>query len=103
MSSIFIHDDPELFPEPRSFRPHRWLNKDRTRLEKYLTSFGKGTRSCLGMNLARVEIFLVLACMFRVFDLELFETDLSDVEMVHDFVIPVPRLDSKGVRVLIKG
>ena len=45
----------------------------------------------------------MIACLFRpngpVF--ELFETDYTDVEPIHDFVVGLPKLDSKGVRVLV--
>lgn len=34
--------------------------------------------------------------------MELFETDETDVMPVHDFLIPFPKLDSKGVRIVIK-
>lgn len=39
--------------------------------------------------------------MFRRFKFELFEADVTDVEMAHDFFIPVTRLDSKGVRAFV--
>ena len=29
--------------------------------------------------------------------------DLSDVRMVHDCAVPIPRQDLKGIRVLITG
>jgi hypothetical protein len=47
---------------------------------------------------------LVLAVLFRPGgpQLELFETDESDVKQVHDFVIPLPKLSTKGVRVLVR-
>lgn len=35
------------------------------------------------------------------FQFELYETDDTDVEVVHDFVIADFRLDSKGIRVLV--
>ncbi len=38
----------------------------------------------------------------RNFELELFETTYQDVEIVHDFFVAMPRLDSKGVRVKVK-
>lgn len=44
---------------------------------------------------------MVLAAIFRRFTFELYATDVSDVKMVHDFFIPSPKLDSKGVRVRI--
>jgi hypothetical protein len=39
--------------------------------------------------------------MFRRFKFELFEADVADVEMAHDFFIPVTSLTSKGVRVFV--
>lgn len=41
--------------------------------------------------------------MFRLFEFELYETDKSDVEFAHDFFLPFPKLDSKGVRVLVRA
>jgi len=35
--------------------------------------------------------------------MELFETGLEDVITEHDFFVPVPRSDSKGVRIRIIG
>lgn len=103
MTSIFMHDNPELFPKPEVFDPDRWLKADsERRLGKYLVNFSKGTRSCLGMNLAKAEIVLTLAAVFHRFDMELYETDSSDVEIVHDYFNPSPKEDSLGVRVLIK-
>jgi cytochrome P450 len=103
MTSIFMHDNPQYFPNPEVFDPDRWLKADsERRLGKYLVNFSKGTRSCLGMNLAKAEIFLTMAAVFYQFDMELFETDRSDVEIVHDCFNPLPKDDSKGVRVIIK-
>lgn len=52
MDSVSMHNDETVFPEHDSFIPERWLEKreDGKRLEKYFTSFGKGTRQCLGMK-----------------------------------------------------
>jgi cytochrome P450 len=103
MTSIFMHDNPQYFPNPEVFDPDRWLKADaERRLGKYLVNFSKGTRSCLGMNLAKAEIFLTLATIFHRFDMDLYETDESDVEIVHDFFNPSPRADSKGVRVIVR-
>jgi cytochrome P450 len=103
MTSIFMHDNPQNFPNPEVFNPDRWLKADdERRLSKYLVNFSKGTRSCLGINLAKAEIFLTLATVFHRFNMELYETDWSDIEIVHDYFNPTPREDSKGVRVLVR-
>ena len=69
---------------------------------KYMTSFGKGARRCIGVNLAHMEICLAIAALAR-YDLELFETDVSDVEFRHEYMTFQPKLDSKGVRAMVNG
>lgn len=50
-----------------------------------------------------MELFLAAGTLFRKFDLELYRTDVTDVLLAHDFFIPSPKLDSKGIRVKVKG
>jgi cytochrome P450 len=53
MSSYIIHTDPNLFPNASQFLPDRWLDEHGERergLEKYLMSFSKGHRHCVGMQ-----------------------------------------------------
>ena len=101
MTSVIQHADPTRFPEPERYNPDRWLNAPE-RLEKYIVSFSKGTRQCLGINLANAELYLTLATVFRRFDMELYETTARDAEIAHDFFIPHGHADSKGVRVVFK-
>jgi cytochrome P450 len=102
MTSVYAHQDPELFADPFDFVPERWMEPESSVLEKLLANFGSGSRSCLGMNLAYVEMFLALATVIHRFDIELYETMKEDVEMKHDFFSPLPKLNSKGVRVIAK-
>jgi len=107
MSSVHVHRNPDLFPDPLSFTPERWLDsegKRRKDLDKYILSFSKGTRQCLGINLAYAEIFICLAALvLRLGDrMELFETTADDVELHHDVFAVRPKPGSKGIRVLVK-
>lgn len=106
MSLRDIHYDPSIYPDPRSFNPDRWLeDSDRTRKlkEHFLVPFGKGSRSCIGNNLALAEMYAILGNMFRKFEaIELFETVKEDLEMAYDLFSPFPKSDAKGLRVLIK-
>ena len=48
-----VHHNEDIFPDSHSFVPDRWLKADGTRrtdLEKYLMSFSKGTRQCIGIK-----------------------------------------------------
>jgi cytochrome P450 len=53
--------------------------------------------------MAYMEATIALATFFRRFRSELYETDISDIELKHDFLVPSPKMDSKGVRVKIIG
>ena len=102
MTSVFVHDNPSLFPDPRTFNPERFI--EQPDLKKYLLTFSKGSRVCLGYNLAYAELYLTLAALFAPGgpNLKLYETDISDVETKHDFLNTSPRLDSKGIRVTVE-
>ncbi|KAF2105872.1 cytochrome P450 family protein [Lophiotrema nucula] len=102
MSSYMQHTDPLVFPCPLEFRPERWLPGNVTPLmNRNFVPFSKGSRNCLGINLAYAEMNHILAALFCGDGLKfaLFETDVSDVTLAHDFVVPLPRVDSKGIRV----
>ncbi|EXJ84137.1 hypothetical protein A1O3_04804 [Capronia epimyces CBS 606.96] len=98
MTNALVLMNPAIFPEPEKFRPERWLDSGRS-LEKYQVAFSKGSRQCLGMNLAYAEMFLTLATLWTRFDFDLYETTLADVHWDHDFFTAFPRDESKGVRV----
>jgi cytochrome P450 len=110
MTSYLVHHDETIFPNPYDYIPQRWL--DNPRLDKYLVSFTKGTRQCVGINLAYAELYSALASIFRRYGgpespgpegrLELFETSIDDVEMAADMFIPFVKKGSKGVRVFVK-
>lgn len=51
-SNYFVHMDPTLFPEPEKFDPERWIRavEKGEYLSRYIVSFTKGSRQCLGMK-----------------------------------------------------
>ena len=63
-----------------------------------------GFRNCLGQNLAKSEISLTLAVLFRpgAPKLQLYKTDHTDTDHIHDFVVPLPRLETKGARATVE-
>ena len=54
-------------------------------------------------SLAWQELYKTFGTLFRRFEFKLYETDITDVEMKHDFFIPRVKLDSKGVRLTVSG
>lgn len=118
VSAMLIHANEAAFGEAvDDFRPERWLQSSNLGIGQYtktgaddaaamdkktlLLTFGKGPRSCLGMHLAHVEIYMVIATIFRRFDVELYKTGVEDIAPKHDSVMPMVRKDSKGVRLLV--
>jgi cytochrome P450 len=101
-TTLAVHTNESIFPEPWKFKPERWMGKEGTELRKYQMAFNKGSRSCVGMNLAHAEMFLAIAAMAR-YDMELYETDISDVKFKHEFHVAFPKLDSKGIRAVVEG
>jgi cytochrome P450 len=62
-----------VFTSPRKFMPSRWLSEDPktlSLLEDCWSPFSKGSRGCMGKNLAMAEIYITIAVMARAFSLE---------------------------------
>ena len=53
------------------------------------------------MNLAMAELYIMIATLVRRLDFELFETGEESVRTEHDFFLPFPDLETRGVRVKV--
>lgn len=101
MTQKLTHDNPDIFTDPRSFRPERWSDPTQRKfLEKHLQPFGRGSRACLGIHLAYAELYLTIAMVVGGFHMTLFDTVKEDIEQVHDFFSPFPE-SVKGLRVTV--
>jgi cytochrome P450 len=66
-SVLALHHDMEVYPNPSSFAPERWLEGDKDLLktmEAQLIPFGYGGRICLGKALATMEIKVLMATLY---------------------------------------
>ncbi|KAK8022282.1 Cytochrome P450 monooxygenase [Apiospora rasikravindrae] len=98
-----VNNDPDLFPRPLEFRPERWVDAperaDGRRLDRYMVSFMRGSRSCIGINLAWAELYLALAHVVARFDLPSYDTTAErDLVIDRDLFVGVPKAESKGIR-----
>lgn len=72
-----FHRDTSIFGiDADSWNPSRWLSvqeKEGRRMEHALLTFGAGKRSCLGKNIAMLELHKLVAAMLLRFRIELAE------------------------------
>ncbi|RPA79979.1 cytochrome P450 [Ascobolus immersus RN42] len=73
MSIYMVHNDPKIFPNPKKFDPERWLQPNSKKLDRYMVGFGAGTRICLGMQLAYLNLYVGLSALFRKYEFDLTE------------------------------
>ncbi|KAL9580219.1 MAG: hypothetical protein Q9212_004630 [Teloschistes hypoglaucus] len=104
MTGLHIHMNPDIFPDPRAFKPERWLplESEGARLSKYLVAFGAGSRACIGRELAKAEVLTTIATVFGRFGatMQLHETErVRDVDTTHDYFNPAPSEKSNGMMV----
>ncbi|KAJ6006232.1 Cytochrome P450 [Penicillium sp. IBT 35674x] len=102
ISTLSAHTAQSVFPDPFAFDPERWLGEAGRERKRFQMAFTKGSRKCLGIELANAELCLVIAALVRSFEMTLHETDARDVSFEHDYQIAMPRIGSKGVRVIVK-
>ena len=62
-SPLLLHNREDLYPEPQTFRPDRFLNKKPSPFE--FIGFGGGARRCLGAAFALFEMKVIVGTMLR--------------------------------------
>jgi cytochrome P450 len=67
-----ILHDPARYPEPDTFKPERFLNADGSLLDDPVlaSAFGYGKRLCPGKHFADATLFIVVASLLSVFNIE---------------------------------
>ncbi|KAJ3941027.1 uncharacterized protein N0V96_008903 [Colletotrichum fioriniae] len=107
MDNYAVSHDEAIFPDNMTFCPERWLGDpkapDGKKLSRYMVAFGRGTRSCVGMQLAWAELYTGIATLFRRFKMELYETERDAMDLHMDRFVPRPKPHTLGVRALVKG
>lgn len=74
----------EIYDEPNRFKPWRWIENDYPK--KAHGTFGGSTHICLGMNLARIHMPIVLANLLRNFSIDL--DALPDISVNFNYGVP---------------
>lgn len=68
-SALMLHENEKLYPEPRKFRPERFLERKFSPYE--FIAFGGGPRRCIGAAFAMYEMKIALVTLLRRYDLRL--------------------------------
>ena len=70
-----FHRSPHIFgADAERWNPSRWLSekeKETKHMDNSMLSFGAGKRSCLGKNIAMLELHKVVSALFLKFKIEL--------------------------------
>jgi len=72
MSQYVMHHDERYYPEPQSFKPERWTEKERSGRPQFsYFPFGGGPRRCIGESFAWMEGILLLATLAQQWQMRL--------------------------------
>ena len=84
--------DPVQFPEPKKFKPERFLSKDgKVQNHEYLVPFGIGNRICMGMSLAKNELFIFFARIIQRINIEVTDGKHPNPEEYFSGITRIPK------------
>ncbi|KAH7135134.1 cytochrome P450 [Dendryphion nanum] len=99
-SCIYMQNiDAKTFPDPFRFDPERWLANPETvtAREKQMLSFSRGSRSCIGINLAYATLHLTTAHLFRRFEITTTGYTTAEDMIWNDRFLPAPQGRIRGL------
>nr|XP_033776368.1 cytochrome P450 1A5 [Geotrypetes seraphini]XP_033776369.1 cytochrome P450 1A5 [Geotrypetes seraphini] len=94
-----VNHDEKLWRDPYTFDPERFLNADRTGLDKNevdkVTVFGLGKRKCIGETIARLELFLFLAILLQQLEFSMKDDQKLDLSTEYGLTLKHKRYELK--------
>jgi cytochrome P450 len=86
LSPNILHHDPQLWREPDTFDPDRWLHADEACPASQYVPFGWSPRGCIGAGLGTAQLILLCHLMSTRYRVQ-----LTDPEAVRMALISVPQ------------
>lgn len=85
--------DPNAFSQPDEFRPERWLEPElvSAEMKELFMPFSKGSRACLGKNLAMMELKVIAAAVIRSFSVDVASGTTDDTMTMTDHFLLLPK------------
>jgi len=85
--------DGEAFSQPNAFLPERWLEVDKIteEMRELFMPFSKGTRACLGKNMAMMELKMTTATLLKSYSVRAAPTTTDDSMTMQDHFLVLPK------------
>ena len=86
-----IGRNPEVYPNPNTWDPDRWLTAD-ANMKTCFLGWGAGSRKCIGINLAMMFMSKLIGELFLRYDLELEDPKLQLTMQEYTIIKPAERV-----------
>ena len=90
MMNYSTHHNKEIFPNPFAFDPDRWLNTTSDMQEAWMP-FSRGSRMCIGINLALMELKMIIASIVYSWELKVGERTVDGTMDITDHFVMMPK------------
>ncbi|GMG31422.1 unnamed protein product [Aspergillus oryzae] len=71
ISAYVVHRNEDIFPDPDTYKPERWLGDKGRDLQPYFVAFSAGARGYIGRNISYLEQTVLLASLVHRFEFAL--------------------------------
>ena len=90
INAAVMHLDKNVFgTDAETFNPDRWLDPVRANyMDKYMMAFGGGTRTCLGKNIALIEMHKLTPQLIRHYRFEFYDQSKTQWHTRNTFFAP---------------
>ena len=92
VQSHTLHHDPDVFPSPYKYDPARWLSasSDLNAMRESFFAWSRGSRACMGMHLATMQLKLIISALVWGWDITPAEGTTEESMAMCDHFIAIP-------------